>query len=140
MLMRYVGGAVGHTSTSDASRLLGRRTRAYADRFAREREAEISRLRQQRHPLTRRQQPEASGDSHESDDDSEHSSALDDGARELSDDSDFIEGNHSERGDEDLAYAWNYVEVQGDTVIEIAGEDEEELRDNEVQAHGYRDD
>lgn len=129
--MRYVGGAVGHTSTSDASRLLGRRTRAYADKFAREREAEISNLRpQQKEPRVLDEQ----------DDDSDRSSTLDDGAREQSDDSDYVEKARSENDDDDCAYDWSYPEVQSNTVIEVEGDGEEELRENEIQAYGYRDD
>lgn len=146
MLMRYVGGAVGHSTTSEASQFFGKRTFAYSQKFSDRRKQELAGLSPIREGRTTRETAYRDEEHMNSDD-----NRLDDGGREQSDDSDYMPESDDENND--FAYAWKYPSTekdergkerggvrQGDDVdVEVDGEDGNDESDNEVQAMGYDD-
>lgn len=138
MLMRYIGGAPGHITTTDASRALGRLSAAYAQEFADRRAQELAQLgyedknSKETEVIESRSEDEQSG--------------PDAGADERSDDSDYFP-EPGDNEDDDFAYGWEYP-GEGDNVTLEDGvredheggaelDEGEEMDDGETQALGY---
>lgn len=122
--MRYIGGAPGHITTTEASRFLGRLSYAYSQAFMDRRARELADLGHQQHGDESIEVEELIPD--------DYDSGLDEGAEERSDDSDYVQSLNGE-DDDDFAYGWAYPPTK-DRVYSGSEEDEE---DGEVQALGY---
>lgn len=132
MLMRYVGGGVGHGTTADASTFFGRRSFAYSQDFADRRAKELADLepgwrnKGVRMPM-QVDEPELDSDG-----------SPDEGEVEHLDDSDFTPDSDDE--DDDFAYTWHYQRKKegagGDGRREKGSAQQPQVDDGEVEDNG----
>lgn len=125
MLMRYIGGAVGHITTAETSRTLAYLSSAYADAFAARRNAELRILRPRRD--YERHDYEMADADHDMDDIDD--SELDDGAKDDPDDADYASDG--------CGYNWDYPQGKSRNNLQDNEQDEDE---DEIEAEGYRED